>query len=215
MNINQYFSSKNYAYNLSYQAKGKWDKGKGFTVRIDNNEQLFIDSCPTLIKSFESGYQTSNLEQKNSYRTIYTQCKAINLIVSDSENARKSYLKRFHLNLNNIKNFPAVTALVISNEQAKPLDKNEESQYSDFVKIKSISFPRKGEARIFDINGAVQDISIIAKADFNKDNIEDVLLLTANYKPDGSYSASTLFLLTKLANKAMWNVLAIYPESNP
>lgn len=59
----------------------------------------------------------------------------------------------------------------------------------------------------------IQEIALVARADFDGDGIEDLLLLSRDYVDAGSYAAFRLFLLTRLENGEPYRTIRLFPRS--
>jgi len=77
-------------------------------------------------------------------------------------------------------------------------DKNIQ-QWSQVLNITKVDMKEPGHAT-YHYEGGYQELELVAKGDFNSDSIEDILLTSRDSVDGGSYSATRLFMFTKLSS---------------
>ncbi|WP_415846683.1 hypothetical protein, partial [Vibrio aerogenes] len=99
-----------------------------------------------------------------------------------------SYIQEFILDKNSVQLFPASVGEVISNDDQRRIDKNPDMTFGEFTQIKNFAKQDKYSVSIEDNSGGIQYMTILAKGDFNGDQVEDLLLSVNNQVKEGTYN---------------------------
>jgi len=130
---------------------------------------------------------------------LVVMCQATRHIVNGKASAQ-TFLKNFVFDKTLPDKLPKKIAMVTSvTEYARLFNDNNIKYWSQVIKITKIDKKDAGHALYHNVGGS-QELELVAKGDFNGDNIEDILLTSRDSVEGGSYSAIRLFMFTKLSN---------------
>lgn len=198
--------------------KNRWDKYDVFIM----NDGTSVNSCR---EAFRLTANHKDSYPKNTPEDIYVAhvvaCYAAQAIYQAIP-ARVSHLSNFKMDAADARTLPAALTLVISNYQAEKITRATKlGKTLGDVLPKGATFsvrhnPR-GDApmvRVNDGSGGIEDMSLLARGDFNHDGIEDLLIAVSSSVVGGTYRQSDLYLITRLGPHAPMKVLAAYPDLN-
>jgi len=171
-----------------------------------------ISSCGTYIEQANEELYPLPLMDYAAFLYITTMCDATN-IIANGKPARKTFLNTFKFNDSLPDTLPAQLALIISVSESKRLLSNKSIKYwSQITKISSTVKIGPNHVKYIDESGT-QELELVARGDFNGDGIEDMLITSHDSVKGGSYSATRLFLLTRLTLKGDIIFLKQWPSS--
>jgi len=131
--------------------------------------------------------------------------------ISKARLAQYSFLSRFKLDAGFPLHAPKNLALVISVSEWKRISQNTKIvSWADVETVKFVSKEGEYQAK-YELVGAYQNVSLIARGDFNRDNIEDILLYAKGKVVGGSYVAYRLFWVTKTDENSPLTLIREYP----
>jgi len=193
---------------LADQLSMTWGAGVS-VVNTESAKATKVTNCQQFFSAESKGMEPVNAFEFFPYRTIGLQCIAISLL-STMNNASKSYLGDFSLDLSLTKQLPTEFAFIISSTEEKDIRENSKlSRWSDVYNIESVESLNKEKA-VYKVLGGDQELTVLARGDFNHDNIEDILVRLTNTVTEGSYTSTRLFLLTKLGLEGEIRLLKAY-----
>ena len=172
-------------------------------------------------KSWE--FDGADLERGKSGNKTATNCQTLNKLIKEGYTAAKAYEYKFisarsvicsmwaelatfkpysvsymsDLSLN--KDFatkaPPRFALLISNDDIKKAESAK--SWNSMSQIKKVDPVNDMQAIYYDNSGGIQKLTLMAKGDYNGDGIEDWLMHMQNNVEGGSYSSTTLYIITR------------------
>ena len=153
-------------------------------------------NCNSLRKLSEAGYYGRSSNDIGIQNYHLSLCRAIALL-GQVKPARVSYLRDFVLNAVAVDVLPAIVNLypscefkcyaVAANERAVPL--------STFEKILVVDV--EDDDIVVWTTGWMVRLTILARGDFDADNMDDMLLLSSGGATEGSLSTANLYLVTR------------------
>ncbi len=135
-------------------------------------------------------------------------CKAIDIALH-GQGAQISYIGKFNLDRELANKLPIELAFALSPDTRERVKKNKGKSWTLIDTIKAVTKINDYVTR-YNIPYATQTISLLARGDFNHDNIEDVLLLVENDINDGWLNPTRLFTLTRYKGAALFSVIKEY-----
>jgi hypothetical protein len=134
--------------------------------------------------------------------------------IAKARPAQYSFLSSFKLDADFPLHAPKNLALVISVSEWERISQNTKIvSWADVETVKLVS-KKDGYQAKYDLTGAYQEVSLIARGDFNHDNIEDILLYAKAHVVGGSYVSYRLFWLTKTDENSPLTLIREYPVSD-
>ncbi len=139
-------------------------------------------------------------ERSNSaFMDITAMCQATSYILKGKASTQ-TFLNNLVFDKSLPDKLPKRIAMVTSVTEYRKLFNDKNIKYwSQVLEITGIDINGAGHAT-YQTNGGAQELELVAKGDFNGDKIEDILLTSRDSVEDGSYSATRLFMFTKLSN---------------
>ncbi|VAW60882.1 hypothetical protein MNBD_GAMMA08-888 [hydrothermal vent metagenome] len=156
-----------------------------------------INNCREYFDASKQGLKPVKEFERSAYYEFAIMCVAAKSITS-AVPASISFLRDFVLNKESLKKLPKAFSFKTSEaEYKKILDNKELISWHDVGFISEVK-DIKPDSAVFKSEGAQQKISFIAKADFNRDGIEDLLISSKDSVIGGSYLSIRMFLITRL-----------------
>ncbi|SHO55419.1 hypothetical protein VQ7734_01147 [Vibrio quintilis] len=178
-----------------------------------NSSKFKVNSCESMLIAHKNNYDLIDIPSSGPYNAMYVDCQAMFLIINESKPYTKSYIQDYVLNKTNIQTLPKDMALIISTSTYNDIHTDKKIKILEEVNhIVNITQKNKLTSIAEDDSGGVQEISILAKGDFNHDSIEDMMLSVSNSVIGGSYTSYYLYILTKTEKYGDWIVLDEYPK---
>ncbi len=187
-----------------------WPDSDGFDMFRREGIRVFSDlapNCATLINLVEQEYHAKGSHNRRLQSFLLAECEALQSL-KDALPAKRSYLRGFILNREAFQFLPHMVDFGIScssicwqyyaNEEHIPMGEPEPLIEFDIVSDHEIAFKT-------DLDGGRMEI--LARADFNRDGFDDILLRSKAYVFDGTWGATDLFLLTRDAPESVLRVV--------
>ena len=176
--------------------------GRGVTLykgeRPDDAE-AFIDSCVSYDKFRKEGYYARSNHSEQILRFHWSFCTALEMLRS-AKPSRISYVNDVTLNPDIVDYFPAMVNLTgaceflcrqyVANERRIPWSKFEAPE------IESIDVVNPYQMRV-KTRAMSMTLEILARADFNEDGLEDLLVRVDGGAIRGTWGTTNLFTLTR------------------
>lgn len=182
----------------------------GISVKDNNNlsDVTVVNSCRNYF-GLSGNYEPVKEFERSAYFEFAVVCLAAK-DVAMAKPAAISYLNDFELNNNAPKVLPKEFSFYTSKtERAKALSSDGLVYWGDVNKIiKVVNIT--SESADFNNTSGKQELSFVAKADFNNDKIEDLLILSRSSVIGGSFTSTRLFLITKLSANSGFKLLNEY-----
>lgn len=170
-------------------------------------QAMVLDSCTDYLAAPEPVHPARSQEMA-AFSELAVNCIAAGLIAAGKA-SRQSYIERRLVDENLPQRMPSMLALMTSDSEWTRVDPG---QTWDQVNTNS-SFTATGEnAGRFAHGGAIQELAEMARGDFTKDGLEDVLLSSFDHVQGGSYTARRLFLLSRESLEQPFKVTQLYPR---
>lgn len=186
-----------------------WYAGVYVMYKEDASTQQEVKNCQDYFKASQGNKQPVKEYERSAYIEFGLMCLAARDIVN-ARPAGKTFVVSFELNQNTPKIMPKQLAMLLSEAQYKAMleDKNK-VYWGDVNQILGLDKIAHNKV-VYNLASAQQEISIVAKGDFDKDGIEDLLITARDTVLDGSYNSLRMFLMTKITSKADFVVLKEY-----
>ncbi len=150
-------------------------------------------NCQTLKKLLKEGYTAAK-----AYEYKFISARSVICLMWTELATFKPYSVSFMSDLSLNKDFatkaPARFALLISNDDIKEAESAK--SWNSMSRIKKVELVSDVQAIYHDDSGGIQKLTLMAKGDYNGDGIEDQLLHMRNNVEGGSYSSTTLYIIT-------------------
>ena len=166
-----------------------------------------MDTCADTIRLTEEGYQTEDYSQLKLRLRLLAECRAIEML-KQARPAKTSYASNFVLDRDAVNYLPPMTSM-------SPSCEGKCWQYT--ANQKRIPWGAVGTFLRIDVKSEVEmivetegwedRIEILARADFNGDELEDLILMTRSRATRGTYGAAAMFLLTRETADSVFQVL--------
>ncbi len=168
-----------------------------------------VNNCQDYFDATKRGMQPVREYERSAYYEFSIMCIAAKNMAKASP-AVSTFLNNFVLDEKSPEILPKQFAMVISEKENEEMLKN--SQLETWADVNKISDVKKNSSSsaTFKIQGAQQRLDFVAKADFNDDKVEDLLITLKDTVIDGSYSAIRMFLITKYSSEGDFVLLKEY-----
>ncbi|SHO55424.1 hypothetical protein VQ7734_01152 [Vibrio quintilis] len=216
VDITSYIHDVNHIPKLEEQIHSLWTNDYNFKVSkySDKNSSKpeVVNNCKSMLNLYPMGFRPTYIPDTDIYNYLYAKCKSIDISLNIYPSSN-SYVANFKLNTEGVKNLPKNIAFIPSTSEYKDIHSNEKIKILEEVNH-IIKVTQKSNLRVIaeDNSGGIQDISILAKGDYNHDNIEDIMFKVSNSVIGGSYTSYYLYILTKTEKDGDWIVLDEYPK---
>ena len=180
-----------------------WPESKGgitvYKGEWPGDDQSYIDSCASRNKLRKEGYYARHNYDMQILLFYTAECHAIEML-GEAQPAKKSHVRDFKLDADSIDYLPAMVSpspscdglcrQYVANERRiswkeyEGLDSRSMNSESDYR--------MKGQA-----SGAHLTMEILARADFNGDGLEDLLLMSRAGAIGGTWGTTRLYLLSR------------------
>lgn len=186
-----------------------WYAGIAVKSNKGVTDEVIVKSCNDYFKA-----QSDNLEpvkefERSAYFEFAVMCMAAKEIAS-SKSSSFSYLNSFKFNIETPKLFPKQFSFITSSLESKKILNDDKLVYWVDVVTASAIDKVTPESAVFKFSGSQQELSFVAKADFNRDGIEDLLIASKDSVVGGSYTAIRMFLITRLKQGGEYVLLKSY-----
>ncbi|MCF6338767.1 MAG: hypothetical protein L3J84_12600 [Gammaproteobacteria bacterium] len=181
-------------------------------INLQTKEVFSADRCSQILPTITQ-LETDKPYEFPPFIYLTAMCAAAESIIK-ARPAQYSFLSNFKLDADFSRHAPKNLALVISVSEWKRILQNTKIvSWADVETVKFVSKKDEHQAK-YDLTGAYQEVSLIARGDFNYDNIEDILLYVKAHVVDGSYVSYRLFWLTKTDENSSLTLIREYPVSD-
>jgi len=179
-------------------------------IHSQTQEVFNADRCSQILPDI---MQLSTYEEE--YRVRFFSRQAAICVAAESiakaRPAQYSFLSDFRLDADFPVHAPKnlVSIMPSDSERQRALHNKAIVSWADVTTVKLVS--KEGEhPAAYAMMGGFQELSLIARGDFNHDNIEDILLYTKDYFVAGD-NAHRLFWLTKIDENSPMTLIREYP----
>lgn len=169
--------------------KGEWP----------GDDQSFIDSCASRNKLRKEGYYARHNLDMQTLLFHTAKCRAIRML-RKAKPAKKSYVRDFILDSDSMDYLPAMVSPSPScDELCRQYVANERRiSWKEFEGLDSRSMNSESDYRMKgQVSGAHLTLEILARADFNGDGLEDLLLMSRAGAIGGTWGTTRLYLLSR------------------
>ncbi len=178
-------------------------------INLQTKKVFSADRCNQVLPTITQ-LETDKPSEFPPFIYLTVMCAAAESIVK-ARPAQYSFLSSFKLDAGFPLHAPKNMALVISVSEWKRISQNTKIvSWADVETVKFVSKKDKYQAK-YDLIDAYQNVSLIARGDFNHDNIEDILLYVKAHVVGGSYVSYRLFWLTKTDENSPLTLIREYP----
>ncbi|MBN4080610.1 hypothetical protein JYT31_02995 [Beggiatoa alba] len=189
------------------------DKPWGYPVKLINLQTQHVfraEQCSEILSDINQ-LQPANESEIYAFAKQAAMCVAAESI-ANARPAEYSALSTFKLDADLPRHLPKNLALVISSSEWQRIVQNKEIvSWADVGTVKFVSKDSEYHAK-YALVGAFQELSLIARGDFNADGTEDLLLHTMDYVVGGSYVTYRLFWITKINTNSPITLIREYPS---
>lgn len=186
---------------------GPWKNSDGqprhFFVHNADGEKMKVNTCKSLFMADRRGMRMRSQEGEFIYRAWAVICFSLKAL-SSAAPATRTYVSDFSLSPKSVKALPVGMAFAISPSHFERMYsiQGKGGDLSDYLEHASITIKNRGtkpfgpQATITQ-GPQVQTISLLAKADFNHDGMEDLLMRTKGTITGGHYYTFGLYVVTR------------------
>ncbi len=181
-------------------------------INLQTQEVFSADNCRQILPIITQVTTYKSYESR-PFSKLVAMCVATESIAK-AHPAQYSFLSDFKLDANFPVYAPKNLAYVPSSSEWKRVSQNKKIvSWADVETVKRVS--KEGEyPAVYAVVGGFHELSIIARGDFNHDNIEDILLYTKDYVVGGSHVAYKLFWFTKTDADSPLTLFKEYPPQD-
>ncbi len=170
------------------------------------------DRCNQILPTITQLW-THQASETNPYAELAAMCVAA-YSIANARPAQYSALSDFRLDADFPLHAPKNLAFFMSSTEKQRILQNETIvNWAQVEKMKFISKGDQHQAR-YELVGAYQKATLIARGDFNYDGAEDLLLFVQSYVVDGTYASFRLFWLTKTNADSPLTLIKEYPPQD-
>ncbi len=167
---------------------------------------ITLSTCRSYLDNNDKQLNTVRERDNAAFMEIAAMCEATEFI-ANGKSSKQTFLASLLFDSQLPDKLPAQLALVISEaESTKLLNIKKIKYWSHINKITNIANHNINHAT-YTHDGGSQELELVAKGDFNGDGIEDMLLTSRDSVEGGTYSATRLFMFTKLSKDAAIKLL--------
>ena len=167
-----------------------------------------IDNCKQYLKVRDHHLQPVKEFERAAYQEFGLMCLAARDIIR-AEPATENYLQDFKLDQSAPQQLPKQLALVIAENEQQRMMKNDRLQFWSQVEAAKLTSSKDHHA-VYAVDGAEQTLSLLASGDFNRDGINDLLLMSRDRVSGGSYSGMRMWLITRSDDQARIRIIKTY-----
>lgn len=164
------------------------------SLKHDESGDKQVSTCADLVGSLNAGYRSQTNDEYDYISAVNHLCvtwrEIAKLGVSD-----KTYLDSLQLNKSLASVLPPQIAMTISkHDKSRLMTMPSWDAMSAMMNVT----PLNHDQAIFETKTSTQKLTVMAKGDYNKDGVEDVLVYLEDNVKGGTYSAVRAFVLTRL-----------------
>jgi len=177
-------------------------------INVQTELVFSADRCNQILPAIKQ-LATYRPYESRPYLYLAAMCVATEAIAK-ARPAKYSALSTFKLDADFPQQVPKNLALMISgSEKQRILQNREIVSWAQAETVKFVSKEGKHQAK-YAMDGAYQEVSLIARGDFNHDGIEDLLLFAQAHVVGGTYTAYRLFWITRINAKSPITLIREY-----
>lgn len=192
---------------LDEQLRQEWSSGVALEA-ADGSNSLVAKNCIDIL-NLVNEVEPVRPSEFAPYQMLRAQCRAAKLI-SDAKPATRSCIEDLSFDRTLADKLPKDLAFLASESEKRNVQSDLEiSSWSDVNTIESVEVINN-EKLVFSIPGGRQELTLMAKADFNYDGNEDLLLRVINEVEGGSYTHPILYIVTKTEVDDDYRVISVY-----
>lgn len=187
-----------------------WPGKNGLTVYKWGGEEpvpAVMNSCATAIRLTDSRYQAPYYNELKLQWHIAAKCRAIQ-ILKHAKPAIKSYVRELTLDRNIVNYLPGLVAPGPSCSGIcwRHAANDMHLAWSTLENFSSITEIKENEI-VIETETYSSRIRMLARADFNADGLEDIVLLNSQYATQGTGGRTSMFVLTRGTAEEVLRVL--------
>lgn len=187
----------------------KWYASFNVFPKGNSRNTTDLSSCDDYFGLGVKKARTKAPADMSAYIELAIMCQAAQ-ILEKAHPAKSSFIHDYQLTESTPEDWPAGVALEISSkERDRKLANRQGKRWSDVNQIERRKIDSPFDATFYH-QGAVQEISLVGRGDFNDDGIEDLLITSRDSVVGGDYFNFRLFSLTKTQGDKSWRLLASY-----
>lgn len=179
-----------------------YSSGSGFTLYDadrGNRTEAIADSCKSLDRLLDEGYSAFLMHRIRFLLVVMAKCHAIEML-GEAQPAKKSHVRDFKLDADSIEYLPAMANLSPSCDfRCRQYVANERRiSWKKFEPRGILSVDAKSEYQMeVKTPGVDLKMEIVARGDFNRDGLEDLLLKVIAGATGGTWGWTELSLLSR------------------
>jgi len=189
----------------------KWYGGFSIVKAAKPDNVIHISTCQNYFSFKGEEIYTTPEINNSALMYIAVLCEATQ-VIANGKPSKKSFLDTIIFNKHLPEQLPPQMAQIISTMESKRILANKKitswAQVDPILKTEKLSPNR---VKYF-IDGGSEELQLLAKGDFNHDGIEDMLIQINDAVEGGTYSATRLFLLTRLTSNGQIKLLQQWPK---
>lgn len=172
-----------------------------FTVG-SGSDRRDIRTCEQLLATAELHLQMAGSDRR-IIRGWRAKCKAVRAVV-EGISPQKSFIGDFALDKTSVKALPAGTAFIVSRDDKARVEqvRSRSGTLGDLLGGATINPVTGAEVGVVqvrnDTTGKRRFLSFLAQGDFDRDGFDDLLLYASGSMAGGSYSASSVYIVSRL-----------------
>jgi hypothetical protein len=180
-----------------------------YEVRLKRpaGQQRAVETCLDYLSVLEVGFELATDREYQILRAEGLRCRALQAL-SQARPARRSFLEEFRLGPQAADILPPSLSVAVAPDEEERMAAEEAKGSSWKAYEPRLRIIVKGDEEIaVEGDGWNGSVVLYARADFDGDGIEDLMLRRDGELPGGTYRTSALFLLTRVAAKGRLKVL--------
>jgi len=183
-----------------------FNKNWYFSANIKHSVQgsKSVNNCKALTKKIESGYYAEKEYEHSFINAININC-GVWYEMAKITSSKVSYISNIFSDSHFAEKAPPEFALIISRDDERRLAKAK--SWQEMSKIQKVKKLNSDQAVYYDNSAGIQNLTLMAKGDYNQDGIEDAILYMENSVEGGSYSSTHAYIITRLAENAPYTLL--------
>ena len=178
-----------------------------FAVGKHAQETAKVSNCEQYFKAKQTESEPLKEYERGPYMEVGLLCEAF-AAVADAADSKTSFVRSIVVDKRFAQLAPATIGLFASETEFKRMAHSSKS-WAGVQKIARVT-KRSPEAAEFILPNGNQEVEILARADFDRDHIEDLLILTKAKVKDGSFASTRLFTLTRMSADRKLKLLTEY-----
>ena len=188
--------------NLQDRAWQQDGRPVSFAVSAPSGHAGIVDHCGKLAAAARDGLRPQ-AQDAAIYNAWGLKCAAVRLLSAVTA-PKHDYLGHFALDNARVRALPSGLAFSISRDDARKLAaiagrKGTLGDYLAGATIEVAGAGHGGHAVIVDAQDGTQRLAVLARGDFDRDGIADVLVATSSEVAGGDYRASCLYVISRLS----------------